>query len=74
MPHILLGSQYWEEWEIFFLGQEFSNILSTMHSLLYCASLYYASQMLPFLQIEGKIYQQKDYNLIYYDTRFIVVV
>ena len=45
------------------------------HPSLYCALLYYASQMLCSLQTEGKcLHHQKDYDLLYCDTRLILVV
>lgn len=38
------------------------------------ASFYCASQVFHFLQIEGKtLHQQKEYDLFYFDARFIVV-
>lgn len=44
------------------------------HTLFYCAWRY-ASQMLCVLQIEGKTFHQhKDYDSLYCDTNFIVVV
>ena len=37
--------------------------------MLYCALFYFASEVLFFLQIEGKtIHQQKDFNLLYCDA------
>ena len=40
------------------------------YTLFYCALFYYASQVLCYLQIEGKTpHQQKDYDLLFVCSR-----